>query len=84
MSSFDPDLAVAELCQFEILVQHHLRQLREVRDVATGEQFTTRLGKLKSDADHTLRTIKRVKCTCGLEVNKVYVKICPRCGRTIL
>jgi len=56
---FDKALALAELEQFAILMQHHLRQMQLAGDRDTAKEFATRLGKLKSDADYGVRQMKR-------------------------
>ncbi len=81
--TFDKDLASAELASFEILVSHHVRQMRLVRDRTTLLLFATKLGALKGIVEHAAMEIKRERiCGCGAIIEKA-VQVCPSCGRDI-
>lgn len=60
----DTKLALAELNQWCILIEHHLRQLRIAKDIETTKIFAMKLGQLRSDADHNIMVIKRDKKNC--------------------
>jgi hypothetical protein len=59
MNDFDPDLALAELDRFAILLQHHLRRIRISKNVDAARKFNQELGKVASDAERTYREVKR-------------------------
>jgi len=82
MSSFDKDLATAELSAFEILATHHARQISIARDRKTCLLFATKLGTLANMFSHAAGQMRKERlCECGTIVENGKLGTCPSCGK---
>jgi hypothetical protein len=82
--TFDALLAKAELDSFEVLLVHHLRQIRLAHDRPTCLLFATKLGMLASSFQNAAAVMRReVLCQCGLIVENRALGTCPSCGRQL-
>lgn len=59
MPKFDAQLAKAELYRFEVLMHHHLRQLRLNRDYETAQHFHRTMQGLSTKTMETAGKIRR-------------------------
>ncbi len=64
---FDSELAIAELQQYATVLHHHIRQMRQARDVKTAREYSKTLGHLKDECDYGLKVIKKA---CKKDENK--------------
>lgn len=55
----DKQLALAELSKYEILIDHHLRQIEREGNVSLAKLFHKRLGDLKARAKRTVERVQK-------------------------